>query len=45
MLRVGDLVEIRGERDGDTAELFGVPAAEKTTLAQAHAAEVVGGGQ
>jgi len=45
MLRVGDLVEIRGERDDDTAELFGVPAAEKTTLAQAHAAEVVGGGQ
>ena len=34
MLRVGDLVEIRGERDEETAEIFGGEA-DKVTLAAA----------
>ncbi len=35
MLRSGDTVVIRGERDQETAQLFGTPAAT-TMLAQAH---------
>lgn len=46
MLRSGDAVEIRAERDEETAEIFGgVENSEQTALAQAASAAVAGGGQ
>ncbi len=41
MLRVGDVVEIRGERDEETAEIFG--GAPNTTVASAQAPVAAGG--
>jgi hypothetical protein len=45
MLRPGDSVEIRAERDDETAQLFGADSAGTTTLAQSAPAVIAGGGQ
>jgi L,D-transpeptidase ErfK/SrfK len=44
MLRVGDAVEIRGERDEETADIFGGEA-DDATVAAADAGPVAGDGQ
>jgi hypothetical protein len=43
MLRVGDRVEIHGERDEQVAQVFGASAAEDRTLAAAPTIEQDGG--
>ena len=45
MLRVGDVVEIRGERDSETARLFGASATPAEIVAQAGTVAGSSGGQ
>jgi lipoprotein-anchoring transpeptidase ErfK/SrfK len=45
MVRPGDSVEIRAERDDETAELFGGEPTDSTTLAQSLPQITAGGGQ
>jgi lipoprotein-anchoring transpeptidase ErfK/SrfK len=45
MLRPGDSVEIRAERDDETAELFGSKPANSTTVAQSASVMTAGGAQ
>jgi lipoprotein-anchoring transpeptidase ErfK/SrfK len=45
MVRRGDFVEVRAERDDITAELFGGSTRDKATLAQSASAMTAGGGQ
>jgi hypothetical protein len=40
MVRVGDVVEIRGERDQQIAEIFGGSPESSATLAEASAASM-----
>ena len=45
MVSVGDTVEIRGERDEQTAQIFGSELSAPISVAQAQTAAAVGGGQ
>ena len=45
MVSVGDTVEIRGERDEQTAQIFGGEVSAPVSVAQAQTAAAVGGGQ
>jgi hypothetical protein len=45
MVRPGDSVEIRAERDHETAELLGGERTDSTTLAQSLPQITAGGGQ
>ena len=45
MVGVGDTVEIRGERDEQTAQIFGGELSAPVSVAQAQTAAAVGGGQ
>ena len=45
MVRVGDTVEIRGERDEQTAQLFGGEVSTPVTVAHVQTAATVGAGQ
>jgi lipoprotein-anchoring transpeptidase ErfK/SrfK len=45
LVRVGDTVEIHGERDEQIAEIFGGQASEPTEIAQAEGSTGVAGGQ
>jgi lipoprotein-anchoring transpeptidase ErfK/SrfK len=45
MVSMGDTVEIRGERDEQTAQIFGGELSAPVSVAQAQTAAAVGGGQ
>ncbi len=45
MVSVGDTVEIRGERDEQTAQLFGGEVSTPVAVARAQTAATVGAGQ